>query len=108
VSDIFVLPSQYEGLPVALLESMACGKTVLVSECDGNLHIVQNGSNGLTFAIDDEDHLASQLKQLLDNPRLRQELGQNAHTTILEHYSMAYVTQEHSALYRSLLEKDAN
>lgn len=104
LSDIYVLPSQYEGLPVALLESMACGKSIVVSRCDGNLQAIEDNVNGITFEVDNEDHLTSQLSKLIADPILQKKLGDSAEKTILNLYSMESVAKQHLVLYREVLD----
>jgi glycosyltransferase involved in cell wall biosynthesis len=105
LGDVFVLPSQFEGLPVALLEGMACGMAVLVTECPGNLVVVTDGVNGLTSAVDDEDHLAQRLARLMGDAMLRRTLGEEARRTVLERYSMQAVSEAHLRVYAEVVEQ---
>lgn len=104
-SDIFVLPSQFEGLPVALLESMACGMAVLVTKCAGNLAVVTDGVNGLTSEVDDVENLSGQLRILVDDVDKRRALGREARQTILATCSMEVVSEAHLRLYAEVLER---
>jgi glycosyltransferase involved in cell wall biosynthesis len=99
ISDAFVLPSRSEGLPVALLEAMACGLPVVVSRCAGNLEIVTDEYDGLTFEIDNPDHLAKQLKRLQKDDVLREQLVGNARVTVTNHYSIGAIAEEHIKIY---------
>jgi glycosyltransferase involved in cell wall biosynthesis len=105
LSDIFVLPSWFEGLSVALLESMACGMAVLVTKCAGNLEAVTDGVNGLTCKIDNEAHLAQQLQRLTDDADLRRTLGKEARQTVLAKYSMQAVSEAHLRVYAKVLDR---
>jgi glycosyltransferase involved in cell wall biosynthesis len=62
---LFVLPSRIEGCSMALLEAMAHGTPVLVSDIPGNLCVV--GCDGHTFRMGNRDDLATQLQKLLDD-----------------------------------------
>ena len=44
--DLFVLPSDYEGLPIVIIEAMSCGKPIVSSNVGGIGEIVYNGENG--------------------------------------------------------------
>jgi len=99
LSDIFVLPSMFEGLPVALLESMACGMAVLAAQSPGNLQVVKDGVNGLTCSIDDLDALSRQLKRLITDADLRSALGTEARRSILAGYSILAVSEAHLKVY---------
>lgn len=105
LSDIFVQPSQFEGLSVALLESMACGLAVVVSNCDGNLELVTNRLNGLTFPIDDEQQLIERLVELIENTGIRTELSASASRDIKSKHGKETVTQAHLEVYQRVLKK---
>jgi glycosyltransferase involved in cell wall biosynthesis len=108
-ADIFVLASghhqtvNYEGLSVALLEAMATGLTVVVSDCPGNRALVQPGENGLVCPMDDVDGLAESLRQALDSPELRQHLGPAAQKSVQDTYSIQTVARQVMALYEQVL-----
>jgi len=102
-SDVFVIPSMYEGLSVGLLESMACSMAVLVTKCPGNLQVVEDGVNGLTCNIDDLDALSCQLKRLIEDADLRSALGTEARRSILAEYSMLAVSEAHLRVYAHLV-----
>lgn len=60
-SDLFVLPSRWEGLPVSLLEASFCGLPLVASDACGNREIVNPGVNGLLFRNGDPDDLCRAL-----------------------------------------------
>jgi glycosyltransferase involved in cell wall biosynthesis len=103
LSDIFVLPSRWEGLPVALLESMACGLTPLVSSCEGNLEVVTPERDGLSHAVDDLKSLKAQVERLVADAALRRRLGQEARRPIVESYGLDAVAESHLRIYGDLL-----
>jgi glycosyltransferase involved in cell wall biosynthesis len=69
-ASLFIQPSKVEGLPIVLMEAMACGRYCLVSDIPEHLEVVR--SNGRTFGAvfksGDEVELALKLEQLLDHP----------------------------------------
>jgi glycosyltransferase involved in cell wall biosynthesis len=71
-SDIFILPSKSEGMPQTLIEAMARGKIVAVSNNAGNLDLVNDGENGFIFENGNPSSLAEVLKyiQSLSLPKL--------------------------------------
>ena len=102
LADIFILPSRAEGISNALLEAMACGLPVVVSDIPGNRDVIEHQHNGLCFGVDDPDSLAECLLLLLNQPDLRAQLGVNARRTVEKNYSMNYVADRYAKLYRDL------
>lgn len=77
-SDVFALSSLWEGLPNALLEAMASGLPVVVTDVGGISEVVRNGENGLLVPARDARALAEALARLAREPKLRQVLGTRA------------------------------
>jgi glycosyltransferase involved in cell wall biosynthesis len=77
-SEIFVLTSRNEGLSLAMLEAMATGLTVVVSDVGEARVVVQDERSGYLFPVGDVDALVERLERLLDDAPLRARLGQAA------------------------------
>jgi glycosyltransferase involved in cell wall biosynthesis len=71
-----VLPSHFEGLPIAAIESLAMGKTMVATRVDGTPEVVVDGKTGLTVPPGKPAALAEAICRLLGDPDLRQRLGQ--------------------------------
>lgn len=82
ISDaiIYVLPSDTEGLPNALMEAMALNLPVIATDCPcgGPKSLIEDGVNGLLTPVGDEEAMAQALKRLLDDGELRNKIGINA------------------------------
>ncbi|HXF60136.1 MAG TPA: glycosyltransferase [Caldilineaceae bacterium] len=76
--DIYVISSDYEGLPMALLEAMALGKPVVATAVGGIPEAVADGDEGLLAPPGDVPALAAQVARLVQDPSLRQAMGQAA------------------------------
>lgn len=76
--DVFLLPSLVEGLPQTLLEAMACGLPVVVSENTAGPEVVTDGSHGYVVPIRDSDSIAERLRELHDHPEWRRAMGAEA------------------------------
>ena len=76
-SDIAILPSLQEGLPVALMEAMACELPIICSKIRGNVDLIENGKGGLLFMPYDERTLAAKLKKIFFDKTLREKMKQN-------------------------------
>lgn len=78
-SDLFVMTSDYEGMPNALMEAMATGIPVISSDCrTGPKTLIQDGLNGLLFKTGDLNDLIENVKKMLDNPQYAEEMGRRA------------------------------
>jgi D-inositol-3-phosphate glycosyltransferase len=78
VADMVVMPSHYESFGMVALEAMAMGTPVIASEVGGLAHLIQHNINGFHVPSRDPEALAERILQLLQAPRLRQQLGHNA------------------------------
>jgi len=78
----FVLPSRYEGFPLALIEAMACGLPVISADCpSGPREVINSGKNGLLFPAESVSGLAEKLRTVLDNIALRKQMSINSAET---------------------------
>lgn len=77
-AEAVVVSSEREGRPNALLEAMAAGRAVVVSDFDGAAEVVEDGVSGLMFPRGDADALAARLRSLQEDPAMARRLGQAA------------------------------
>ncbi len=98
---IFVLPSDIEGLPIALLEAMSFGNCCLTSDIPENLEVI--GDCGVTFKKSDPDDMAAKLQQLLAVPERCRAMGDRARRHVLETYDWDGVTLHTEAIYYTML-----
>lgn len=105
--DAFVLPtlgrSRMEGCPVALLEAMSCGVPSVATDIPGSQDIIRSGEDGLLVPPEDADALAAALRELLDNPQRRRELGLAARRRVEQAYPIEREVARHEALYREIV-----
>ncbi|VAW92008.1 hypothetical protein MNBD_GAMMA22-2531 [hydrothermal vent metagenome] len=102
--DIFVMPSHWEGLPMALLEAMAMSKPVIASRVGGIPDVISDGVNGLLINKCDYLSLKNAFQKLLPDTELRNKLGKEAKKTVLEKYSAKNVSQQYELLYQKIIE----
>jgi colanic acid/amylovoran biosynthesis glycosyltransferase len=89
-SDIFVLPSFSEGLPVALMEALAAGVPVITTPVAGISELVEHGINGYLVPPGAVEPLSQRICELLENAPLRQTFGQAGRLKVAQEFNLAY------------------
>ncbi|MBI3160566.1 MAG: glycosyltransferase [Chloroflexi bacterium] len=102
-ADLFVLPSLWEGLPMALLEAMSLGLACLATDVEGTRDVIRNGYNGRLVPPGDPRALAAALLELLTDAAARARLGAAARQRVLERYSVERMCDEYETLFMNLL-----
>ena len=103
-ATVFVLPSDLEGLSLALLDAMGAGLCVLTSDVAENREAV--GNAGFTFRRGDAADLADRLRFLIANPAVREAAGQAAKRRIREHYQWPMIASEIEHIYFEMMSWD--
>lgn len=98
----FVLPSQMEGLSVALLEAFAYGVPAIVSDIPENRELVDE-FGGFLFRVDDEKHLAQVIKHVAADKNRAARIGQTAQERVRASLSWDLIADETEHFYRSLV-----
>jgi glycosyltransferase involved in cell wall biosynthesis len=98
-SSIFVFPSLKEGMPRALLETMACGNAVVGSNVSGIKDIIKHEGNGILVPPRDPAALADAILTLLKDENLRKFLGQNARELMVKNYNWDKITDKLEEVY---------
>ncbi|MDZ4848011.1 MAG: glycosyltransferase family 4 protein [Pirellulaceae bacterium] len=73
--DVFVLPSRYEGLPYVLMEALAAGLPIVVTDKASAGQVVEDGTNGFIVRCEDDKHLASKMTQIIRDDGIRQRFA---------------------------------
>jgi glycosyltransferase involved in cell wall biosynthesis len=100
-ATLCVHPSEVEGLALAVLEAMAHGRAVLVSDIPENLEAV--GDCGAHFAVRDEAALRHAMEELLGNPEARRVLGARARVRVEERFNWDQIARQTERVYTSVL-----
>ncbi len=82
--SLLVLPSKYEGWPRVVIEALVCERPVVISDACGNADFVLQGECGLVFPVNDTGVLAGEITHLIDNPKLRLEMGKRGKKLAIE------------------------
>ena len=100
--DVFVLPSLSEGFSNAIIEAMAKGLPVVVTDVGGNAEAVTR-TTGIVVPPRDVESLANAVMQLLTNREYAQQLGLSAKARVKNNFSLHKMVSEYDALFKSLL-----
>jgi glycosyltransferase involved in cell wall biosynthesis len=100
--DLFVHPSLWEGLPLALLKAMGAGLPVVATRVSGSQEVIVDGVNGCLVAPGDPEALARAILDLYRQPEARRRLGDAARRTVAERYSQAAMLKRLEELYLNL------
>lgn len=101
--DVFVLSSGWEGLPIALLEAMACARAALCTRVGGIPDVIIDGRNGMLVDAGDVAGMARALTTVLEDSGLRDRLGQQARETVLQHFDIRRTAAAYNQLHARAL-----
>ena len=102
-ADVFVLPSLWEGMSMALLEAMAAGLPLVVSQVEGISELVTPEEDGLVVPPGDTQALAEAIIRLLEDAGLRERLGTAARAKVAAHFSADAMCQRYADVFWGLL-----
>jgi len=104
-TDIVVLPSLQETLPVVIAETMASGRVMVSSRVGGTPEMIDNGKTGFTYDIGDVNQLTGILQQLHDNSSRIMEIGANARIAAKEKFHRNVIAALTYESYRRFSQK---
>ena len=105
--DVFLMTSQFEGLPIALLEAMALGKPVVSTRVGGVPEVLATDRAGLLAPVGAIDELSDCVLQLLDDAKRRARMGAVAAAHVESHYHVKHRVRIIENLYKEVLEEAA-
>jgi len=103
-ADIFVLSSNYEGLPLSVLEAMSMGLPVIATDVGGVKEAVLNEQTGLLSVRKDAMQFAKNIAKLESRPELRKQYGERAQSHYAQNFTADRMVRELESIYRELLE----
>lgn len=98
-ADLFILPSLWEGLPLALLEAMSAGLPVVGTQVEGVEEILVNERNGLLVPVKDPDALSEAIIRLLRDPMLRDQFGHAGKQLVIEYFTIEHMCRQYEDLF---------
>ncbi len=104
--DVFLLTSEFEGMPLSLLEAMGCGCIPVVSDIRSGIpEVVRDGENGFVLPIGDISGFADRLAQLQADLNLRRKLSLSSYETVRAgDFSIEDMAVKYNHLFRNILE----
>ncbi len=105
--DVFVMPSLWEGLPIALLEAMASGRAVLCSSVGSIPGVVQHGENGWLVEPGNAQALREAILTLANDPGLRTRLGHRAREQVIARFDVERTAAAYNRLHARAAGLDA-
>lgn len=102
-TDVFVLPSESEGLPMTMLEAAASGNTVISSDFEGAESIIEDGAEGIIFKRNDPSDLQKRIIYAVDNPELLKKFSASLFKKAKIKFSLREMGQRHYDFYKSML-----
>ena len=100
---VLAMPSEYEGLPIVLLEAMASEVPVVANAVDGIPEALTNGVEGFLVERGDIARLADRLIRILQDQALALRLGQSARARVIRDFTVERMAQRYAALYNRVI-----
>ena len=104
LSDVFLLTSDWEGLPVSIMEAMYFSKPIISTNVGGVNELVNDEKEGLLIRPRNPAQIAEKIVYLHNNKNIRAELGRNAHEKIVKNFSLNKMVAETQQTYIDLME----
>ena len=108
MSDIFVLPSYYENLPISLLEAMSMKCCCIASNVGAIDEIIENKTNGILINPGDHQSLSNNIINLAENTNLMHKLSEKARKKVLKNFRSSIMAKKTYKVYKSITKNEAN
>ena len=106
-AEVFVLPSDFEGLSNALLEAMMIGLPVITTDCAGCDEVIQDGRNGIMIHVGDEAALVTALNKVINDKNLQKMIAINGKESV-QRFSVGNIINEWEYVITGAIENKNN
>ena len=103
--DVYLHPSRWEGMPIALIEAQVAGLPAVATDVVGNRDVIRDGETGFVRA--DVEGLSEALARLIADPALRARMGARARELALGRFALERMVDDYERLYASAAPRDA-
>jgi glycosyltransferase involved in cell wall biosynthesis len=100
--DLFVLNTEYEGLPHSILEAFAAGLPVVATDICGNPEVIEHGRNGFLVPVRDDAALGARVREIMENPDMRAAFAQRSQAK-LKDFSWENLYNNTMALFEEVI-----
>lgn len=100
IMDIYLSTSEFEGLPIAMLEAMSCKVPVVATRAGGIGEVIQDGIQGFLTEIENWEELEGHCMRLLEDSELREKMAKAARQRVIERFSMIRMVGELEMIYQ--------
>ncbi len=100
--DIYLSTSEFEGLPIAMLEAMSCEVPVIATRAGGIGEVIQHGIQGFLTEIENWEELEGHCLRLLEEGDLQKKMAKAARQRVIEKFSMFRMVRELEAIYEEV------
>ena len=91
-------------MPKVLLEGLAAGETMVVTQVRGNRDLVSDGDNGYVVAVGDVDATVGAIRELSRNPERRDQMGRSSHRQA-DRYSLDVIREKLQAIHAKVIDR---
>lgn len=99
ITDILVVPSLWEGLPLTVLEAMFAGKAIIATRVGGIPEAITDGECGILICPRDVNAISDGILRLIKNPEKRKQLGDNAKQKAMQYFGVERMVNEYTNIY---------
>jgi glycosyltransferase involved in cell wall biosynthesis len=98
--DIYLMTSEFEGLPIAMLEAMSAELPVVATRAGGIGEVITDGRNGFLAEVNQWEALEAPLRRLIDEADLRKRIGAAGRQRVVDEFSVRRMVRELEEVYR--------
>lgn len=106
IADLFILPSQKEGLPLSILEAMASAVPIIATNVCGIPELVKDGESGYLSEVGDIKKMSEDAIKILSDKKLHEKLSKKAKEVALKKYNWEKIVGQYEKIYKQLLKKN--